>query len=123
MRYGGNDRDAGWGASFGEYWGTPYNNDGMLSDGFVVQIEPSGQIRVQGHGSDSRNTWLPAVDGVTTGGPHGTVEAAVNDGQFELRIDGTVVHTEPLGEATGTFGIRQWGGSTVAVSDAQLIVE
>lgn len=108
----------GWGVSFGQY-----GDDGLLVDGFVVQIESGGAVRIQGQGSDTRNVWLPAVEGVTTGGPHGRVEASVNDGQFELRIDGTLVRTEPLGDVTGTFGIRQWGGSTLQVSDAQLLVE
>lgn len=118
LRLQGVSATGGWGVSFGEY-----GDDGMLANGFVVQIEPAGQVRVQGHGTDTRNIWLPAVDGVTTGGPYGTVEAAVNDGHFELRIDGTVVHTEPLGDVAGTFGIRQWGGSELSVADADLVVE
>lgn len=120
LQLDGVNATGGWGVSFGQY-----DAEGRLSDGFVIQFEPNGDLRVQQRrpGSTSQRTIATADQlGITTGGPHARVEAVVSDGQLALIIDGTTVHTEPLDDTTGSFGVRRWGAGTLSIDGAELIV-
>lgn len=107
----------GWGIAFGS------QTDAGRLDGFVIQFEHNGRLRVQGWGSDDRNRWIDPDVPIDPTAAADRVIARVRDGNVELEVDGTLVHTEPVNGVTGTFGIRNWHGTDVDVEDAQLTVE
>lgn len=124
------DRDGsgGWALGYGSF-----DANDHLVDGYTVQFD-------RGFGEFVVRRWDGGREGYTLGTDlwrfgdggldlgaatqsYGQVDLEVRDGQLRLTVDGTEMLTHPIGELTGSFGLRNWADTTVRYGDASLTVD
>lgn len=115
----------GWAVAYGTF-----GDHGNLTQGFTLQFDRHfNQFVVAewtSRTSESRVQRVDLPDGLnfrTDQVGHDEVQVDVRDGRLVLRVDGTQILTQELGDVTGTFGIRQWHDTTVHYGEATLTVD